>query len=456
MKKNAKPQLLRRLYVLLCLALLLAGAALNLPTKLCNNASGTDHLDWWSNDLLIADLMYSQNYGSDTWEIRIAFPPNIQKLTGQDNVEWVQSEMFRNNQTFDKDFFVPYSSNLVAQRYLYKLADAVLPVSNGVLLKALYLMNALLLSLGALLFLLYLERHTAPGTALFGAAVIGVFGLLYDAMAKNLYWVEWSLFAPPLAVALLLDCRKFAGFTTEKQRLRAVFWAVFAGCTVKQLMYFEFVTSAMIAATVPAFVYLLENRRKIADWVHWYLTMIGGAVASFVLTFGLKTAMLIADRGVEGAWSETFQNLLSRVSGLAKLLNMTDQIGNEDTREATNVGVGAVLQRVGSKVALLFNASFGITIAQITAALLVLTALAVVLYKLHFATGKAVLWVGAAWYAMLAPLSWFVMAKEHTWLHSTFCTISWYVPGAFVIAAAFSCCVADVVKTAKERKKVSA
>lgn len=148
MKKNAKPQLLRRLYVLLCLALLLAGAALNLPTKLSNNASGTDHLDWWSNDLLIADLMYSQNYGSDTWEIRIAFPPNIQKLTGQDNVEWVQSEMFRNNQTFDKDFFVPYSSNLVAQRYLYKLADTVLPVSNGVLLKALYLMNALLLSLG--------------------------------------------------------------------------------------------------------------------------------------------------------------------------------------------------------------------------------------------------------------------------------------------------------------------
>ena len=45
MKKNAKPQLLWRLYVLLCLALLLAGAALNLPTKLCNNASGTDHLD---------------------------------------------------------------------------------------------------------------------------------------------------------------------------------------------------------------------------------------------------------------------------------------------------------------------------------------------------------------------------------------------------------------------------
>ena len=115
-----------------------------------------------------------------------------------------------------------------------------------------------------------------------------------------------------------------------------------------------------------------------------------------------------------------------------------------------------MLQRVGGKVALLFNASFGITIAQITAALLVLTVLAVVLYKLHFATGKAVLWVGTAWYAMLAPLSWFVMAKEHTWLHSTFCTISWYVPGAFVIAAAFTCCVADVVKTAKERKKVSA
>lgn len=455
MTKNKKTPLLKRLYVLLCFVLLLAGAALNIPTKLCNNASGTAHLDWWSNDLLIADMMYSQNYGSDTWEIRIAFPPNIQKLTGQDNVEWVQSEMFRNNETFEKDFFVPYSSNIVAQRYYYKLLDAVLPVSNGVLLKLMYLSNALLLSVGALLFLLYLEKHTVPGTALAGTAVIGLFGLLYDAMATNLYWVEWSLFAPPVALVLVLESKRFAAYTTEKQRLRAVFWAIFVGCAVKQLMYFEFVTSAMIAATVPVFVYLIENRRRLADWVRWYATMIGGAVVSFILTFGLKTAMLIADRGVEGAWSETFQNLLSRVSGLAKLLNMTDQIGNEDTREAVNIGIGQVLGRVGGKVVLLFNAGLGVSIAQIMAALLVLTVLVVVLYRLHIVTAKTCLWVGTAWYSMLAPLSWFVMAKEHTWLHSTFCVPTWYIPGAFIITAAFVCCAAEIVKSAKTRKKAA-
>lgn len=184
-------------------------------------------------------------------------------------------------------------------------------------------------------------------------------------------------------------------------------------------MYFEFITTAMIAATIPVFVYLAEHRRKLADWLRWYGTMIGGAVLSFVVTFGAKSAMVIADRGWQGAWNATLDNLLSRVSGLAKLLNMTDSIGNVDTREAVNVGVGTVLGRVFGKTALLFNAAHGITVGRVMLALAVLAVLVVVLYKLHLVTSKSCLWAGVAWYAMLAPLSWYFMAKEHTLLHST-------------------------------------
>ncbi|WP_455501552.1 hypothetical protein [Gemmiger sp.] len=321
------------------------------------------------------------------------------------------------------------------------------------LLRALYLLNELLVSAAALLFLLWLEKHTVPGTALFGAVMLGLFGMVYDAMAANLYWVEWSMFAPPLALAFLLENRRFAAYTDEKKRLRAVFWATFAGCAVKQLMYFEFITTAMIAATIPAFVYLAEHRRKLADWLRWYGTMIGGAVLSFVVTFGAKSAMVIADRGWQDAWNATLDNLLSRVSGLAKLLNMIDSIGNVDTREAVNVGVGTVLGRVFGKTALLFNAAHGITVGGVMLALAVLAVLAVVLYKLHLVTSKSCLWAGVAWYAMLAPLSWYFMAKEHTLLHSTYTLIAWYVPAAFVAAAAFACCAVELVRGIKSRTK---
>lgn len=453
MKKHNKEWWIRAAYILVCFALLVVGAVTNLPAKLSSGTSGTSHLDWWSNDLLIADLMYNQNYDNDEWELHYMYPPTVQELTGQDNVEWIQADMFRNNETFAREDFITYYSNIVAQRYVYAALDKLLPVSNGVLLRALYLLNELLVSAAALLFLLWLEKHTVPGMALFGAVMLGLFGMVYDAMAANLYWVEWSMFAPPLALAFLLESRRFAAYADEKKRLHAVFWATFAGCAVKQLMYFEFITTAMIAATIPVFVYLAEHRRKLADWLRWYGTMIGGAVLSFVVTFGAKSAMVIADRGWQGAWNATLDNLLSRVSGLAKLLNMTDSIGNVDTREAVNVGVGTVLGRVFGKTALLFNAAHGITVGRVMLALAVLAVLVVVLYKLHLVTSKSCLWAGVAWYAMLAPLSWYFMAKEHTLLHSTYTLTAWYVPAAFVAVAAFACCVVELVYGIKGKMK---
>ena len=130
------------------------------------------------------------------------YPPTVQELTGQDNVEWIQADMFRNNETFAREDFITYYSNIVAQRYVYAALDKLLPVSNGVLLRALYLLNELLVSAAALLFLLWLEKHTVPGMALFGAVMLGLFGMVYDAMAANLYWVEWSMFAPPAGAGL--------------------------------------------------------------------------------------------------------------------------------------------------------------------------------------------------------------------------------------------------------------
>lgn len=197
MKKHNKEWWIRAAYILVCFALLVVGAVTNLPAKLSSGTSGTSHLDWWSNDLLIADLMYNQNYDNDEWELHYMYPPTVQELTGQDNVEWIQADMFRNNETFAREDFITYYSNIVAQRYVYAALDKLLPVSNGVLLRALYLLNELLVSAAALLFLLWLEKHTVPGMALFGAVMLGLFGMVYDAMAANLYWVEWSMFAPP-------------------------------------------------------------------------------------------------------------------------------------------------------------------------------------------------------------------------------------------------------------------
>ena len=131
MKKHNKEWWIRAAYILVCFALLVVGAVTNLPAKLSGGTSGTSHLDWWSNDLLIADLMYNQNYDNDEWELHYMYPPTVQELTGQDNVEWIQADMFRNNETFAREDFITYYSNIVAQRYVYAALDKLLPVTLG-------------------------------------------------------------------------------------------------------------------------------------------------------------------------------------------------------------------------------------------------------------------------------------------------------------------------------------
>lgn len=164
----------------------------------------------------------------------------------------------------------------------------------------------------------------------------------------------------------MLLTRKFAGFTRLKN---SSVRAVFGRTTVKSSSShaFEFVTG-YDRRDRPGVRLFTGKLPQIADWVHLPDDDRRRAVALLVLTFGLKTAICSSPtaRRCVGAWSETFRNPLSRVSGLAAAEHDRPVIGrNEDICEATmNVGSEGVVSGVGSS-SLKTNASFSeATIAQ--------------------------------------------------------------------------------------------
>lgn len=128
------------LFVLATLALA-AGLWLNLPAKLSEN--GVANFDWHSNDIMISDLIYRQNYGTDSLFLQQITPGTLSP-EDRSKAEGVQQQVFAQGGSFDRTLFQTYNSNVVVQRYQYAALDALLPVSNGTLLVILQGLNCLL------------------------------------------------------------------------------------------------------------------------------------------------------------------------------------------------------------------------------------------------------------------------------------------------------------------------
>lgn len=135
MQKNKK------IGIIIIYIILLSGLYFNIPSK--TSYEGVSNFDWWSNDIMISDMMYCENFDVNKlflYEITpdIIFPDDATKAEG------IQPKMFANGEYFDKDLYKQYTSNIVIQRYFYRFMNNTWHGSNLKLLNILYFINCAL------------------------------------------------------------------------------------------------------------------------------------------------------------------------------------------------------------------------------------------------------------------------------------------------------------------------
>lgn len=323
----------------------------------------------------------------------------------------------------------PYLSQIGLQGMFFSLVDRGLVLtgveSPGDRLSAMHMLCVFLLAsaLSVLLVFIFVEF------GLFSAClvlVLLVFSQTLVVMAKNLYWVPFTLYLPMLMAiwALRRDAqgRAMAG------------WIVF--CSIMLLVFvrsatgYEFISAVILACYSPVIYFSIKNHWKLVRFFMFSFLIGGGAVSGFVLANIVHVYQIVILK------NQTFiQALYGRISH-AKTRMYTDQgtFGAGSWEDATTAPLMGVLNKYW-KSHLIDLSHFSNIIVQLNLVaiiLLVMTLLVFFLrrysYNINSQWDKLRALMALMWFSFLAPLSWYVLAKVHSYIHIHINDVLWHLP----------------------------
>ena len=312
--------------------------------------------------------------------------------------------------------YMSYVSNLGLQGFLFSGAYRVGCTSIGCLETLASGLTALAL-LGFALLLGTITSRSFAGTFF----VVAVVSPWIVAVARNLYWMPSTWFLP--AIAAICYVRS----TSRRQRVISLV-ALFACYALRFGMGFEFITTiTLLAAAMPliAFAFHRNPRTTVLGAVRQSAIVIGVGVTAFVVVV-IALAFDVGSGNPTAGFEYVWADATKRTYG-----------GNSDeplTALSLQTPLSAVLAKytIGwatDVVAFGKGTSAELALAPQTMWLLILLAVGVVLVRLwsrDVAGRRDLLLLGVA---LVLPLSWFLMAKSHSAMHTGINFVLWYMLG---------------------------
>jgi len=300
----------------------------------------------------------------------------------------------------------PYRSHFGLQGIFFSALDLINPLPRTWRI-GFYHFLASLMSVGALIWIADILRRRFGWAAFWGFLIPLAIEPMLTAMAPNLYWLIGSWFAP-MAIAMLLADEE------DPRRRWYLIAAAFAFFLLKFLCGYEFTSTVILAAAVGCLLGVKESTQRpsrILKNVAWIVT---AGIAGFAVA-------ILAHAAKEGSFAVIVQKAALRVTGDSPILADELIVGKF-------ASVKSVIWRYleGNDITLVKN--FGIPLALfVLVAALALMDKKIIWYlgnerrKLHI--------LALAFLASLAaPLSWFAIAKGHSFVHPHIDMILWYVP----------------------------
>lgn len=426
--------------------ILFLGFWTNSPLYLSEN--GVYNFDSTSNNIMISDLMYRQNFGVNGLFLKsITYQQLISEYKDLGSPKDIVLNMFNNNQTFPKEEFIPYTSNITMHRYVYAFFDNILPVSNKTLINLFEIINCLLMAIVITILLLWIKSKTNFIVSYIMAFILALFSPLFTMYPKNLYWVSWTLFLPITLTILLISTRLFNKISENKKCVYLLILS-FVACFIKQLIYFEFVTTVMISMMVPIVYYILERKTSFKSGVKLFAFPVIGALISFISANLIKFFMLSAEfGGSTKALDIIITNFNARVTG---------NNVSEDLISSSKASFTQVIWDMNFKTAFSINSVLFISQFMIVLCIFGLTVIQIFQFLKNreaFIKINPTPLLASVWISLSAPLSWFILAKPHTFVHDLHCSITWFIPFTILGTAYILNYFTQLIKLQFERKE---
>jgi len=351
---------------------------------------------------------------------------------------------YLNKLSFDK--FSTYMSQPGGQGMIFSLLDRLIPLSPQIKLGAFYVLTALLsaIALTSIIGWFYEEFGGWVATFVAGSAVLAQWLTVFG---RNLWWSLWAFYLPMIVVMYYLKRhsvsanRRFISFGI------LICISVFIKCFING---FEYITTTLIMMMAPWIYYAILDKWSGHQCLKWTLAAVFGSGIAIVSSLTLLCFQI-------GAVKEGFLDGVGHVLYSFGKRTHGDAQGFPEVYAASlEAGtIGVVITYVNgtffdfnnylshtnafvSNFVLKVRYAYLIVLFVVMSALLFLRSNEKVIAerRQHYI---ALIWT--TWFSMLAPLSWYVIFKAHSFIHTHMSFVLWQMPFTFFGFAVFASAV---------------
>lgn len=386
-----------------------------------------DYFQYDSESLVVGRLILSER---DGLAAHAGFLGKVYPVPSNTDPFWYQYESYRNNKSDFKDFEAYYSQPGM-QAFLYGVFCKMTGLSGDNALAFFYSVISQFTAFILTLFLVWVLYRWGLTTAVFTLLTI-IFSQWITFFGRNIFWVLGVFFLPFVASLWYLQSVE----PRIKNPLRTTFWLLFTCMLLKCLFTgFEYITTALVMSVTPWIFYGLVYKWNLKSFLKRFLAASAGAMTAVVITIFWLAAQLSF---VKGSLGEGFKYILYSLN------RRTYAAGNENMdpfyQESLDSSLWGVLTTYWNGNAFdlahwfdngfmqyMSKISFGFCVTVfLVISFMVFTSESIKPFA-AFRRQQIALTI-MLWVSFLAPLSWFVIFKGHSYVHPHMNHIIWHMP----------------------------
>lgn len=257
-----------------------------------------------------------------------------------------------------------------------------------------------------------------------GAAIGLYLGTFFNswiiASCHNLYWAGFTFLIPFLW--MLAFSRKDER-SIKKHSLKKYFLISFLTIFIRAACGFEMISAVMVSAEVPIIYYALKNKWDKKLFYKRFIAIAGGAFAAFIATLFVN---LMQQTLYFSSISEAIKNLVYTVSKRTGIFEISVAPIFQESLEASKL---SVLYRYFTDGKPLLG-NFHMNVISLFFVIVTVSCFIGSQYSVTIERNRRKLQAlgGALWISFLGPLSWYILAAPHSYIHTSINYFLWSYP----------------------------
>lgn len=329
-----------------------------------------------------------------------------------------------------------YKSQIGGQGMFFSILDSLIPLSPQGKLRLFHAFTSLLLALALALIILWFYWEFRLSVALFVLAC-AVFSQWLVVFGRNLCWSMWAFYLPMVVIMLYLKRNRAV---MNRQSITfgiLIFIAVFIKCIFNG---YEYITATLVMMMVPFVYYSILDKLSFQRFLRGLFAAACGSCLAILISF---SALCFQIASVEGNFLDGVDHLiyvlLKRTHAPSRYFPSENVASLESSTTTVVVKYlkGTFLDLnnyLSTSSPFVSRYLFKVRYLYLIFIFLIMS---VFLYSRRNRCvsekerQRCLALIFATWFSILAPLSWFIVFKAHSHIHTHINYIVWQMPFTF-------------------------